>query len=689
MNRTISLVIAACFILPACSDAGTETNVGAGSDVTSPDGGALDSGSGVDGSVAADGQSCVVGDPCDDGDACTLDDQVAEGCVCAGTAMGCEDGETCTVDVCDSGECVSTFLCDDGDPCTADACDPSGTCSSSPLCDDGLECTKDVCESGVCSGELKNGWCLGGDGDVCLSHYAEDPGNTCRLCDAQAADGTGWVVLVDGAPCDDGDACTQGEFCELGICLAKYPTICPPMGTCVEATCEPGEGCVGVPIEGACNDGNSCTVGDLCVQGECIGGVDAPTCDDGDICTLNDFCESGACLGGPDLLDCDDEDPCTNAVCTPQKGCQQESQCVDDDPCTIDGCLEDGSCVFDPASGPCEDDDPCTYGEACQDGTCQGGVSDLCDDGNACTADTCIDGQGCANILLNDVSCNDGVSCSLDDTCWGGVCIGLKQGWCPSCPTPVTDHANKVTLFQISTDGFSGSGINVDDDLTTCAPAGKCSGGVDNALGELAFLVNGPMLESVVEGNLMYVLDLSEASLDGQTFPFSLFDTDLSWQSTSDGCDWQQEVCSYVPGQPNYDAGCSPFFHFDFGTAKDGKLSAGGAGTTITILFALGSQTILPLVIGHARFQGTYETNADGTKITAINGLLGGATPKEQLLATLSNVNPDVLLLPLDDVLDLLDTLVQNDVDLDGDGIKDAASIGIRITTIGGELTTF
>ena len=58
-------------------------------------------------------------------------------------------------------------------------------------------------------------------------------------------------------------------------------------------------------------------------------------------------------------------------------------------------------------------------------------------------------------------------------------------------------------------------------------------------------------------------------------------------------------------------------------------------------------------------------------------------------MATLSNVNPDVLLLPLDDVLDLLDTLVQNDVDLDGDGIKDAASIGIRITTIGGELTTF
>ena len=44
--------------------------------------------------------------------------------------------------------------------------------------------------------------------------------------------------------------------------------------------------------------------------------------------------------------------------------------------------------------------------------------------------------------------------------------------------------------------------------------------------------------------------------------------------------------------------------------------------------------------MGHARFEGTYETNADGTQITGINGLLGGATPKEQLLATLENVNP-------------------------------------------------
>ena len=689
MNRFLVALSVLSLAVAACSDGGNETTGAAAADVGAPDGQGVDSGAGVDGSVAPDGQSCVVGEACDDGDPCTLEDTYADGCACAGTPMDCEDGETCTVDVCDDGECVATFLCDDGDPCTADACAEDGSCSSSPLCDDGLECTKDSCDAGVCAAELKNGWCLGGDDDICVQHYSEDPANTCRLCDAQGSGGSDWIVLVDGAPCDDGDACTQSEVCELGACIGKYPTICPPMGTCVEASCEPGVGCVGVPIEGPCNDGNSCTVGDLCIEGECIGGTDAPSCDDGNVCTLNDYCEKGECLGGDETLDCDDADPCTTAVCTPQKGCQQDPVCADDDPCTLDTCDEDGSCAFEPATGPCEDGDPCTYGEFCEGGACQGGVPDLCDDGNACTADTCIDGKGCANILLNDVSCNDGITCSLDDTCWGGVCVGSKQSWCPDCALPVTDHANKATLFQISTDGFAGSGINVDDDLTTCAPEGKCSDGVDNALGELAFLVNGPMVESVTEGELMYVIDLSEATLDGQPFAFSLFDTDLSWQSNNDDCDYQKEVCSYVPTQSNYDAGCEPFFHFDYGTAKDGKITAGGPGNTITILFALSSQTILPLVVGHARFEGTYETNADGTQITGINGLLGGATPKEQLLATLANVNPDVLLLPLDSVIELLDTLVQNDVDLDGDGIKDAASIGIRVTTIGAELTTF
>jgi hypothetical protein len=677
------LAVALAWSVAACSD-GSEPGALTEGDVIAPDGAVTDGDAGVD---VAEISLCDAGGACDDGDPCTEGDTLDAECVCAGTPMDCEDGETCTVDVCDDGACVTSFLCDDGDPCTADACDAQGLCSSSPLCDDGLACTKDTCETGVCSAETKNGWCLSGaDGGTCVQHYEEDPENSCQLCDAQAPGGPGWVILVDGAPCDDQNACTKDESCELGACVGKYPTYCPPMGTCLEASCDPEEGCIGLPLDGPCNDGNACTVGDVCVEGACLGGADAPTCDDGDVCTLDDYCLDGLCNGGPGVLDCDDGDACTFATCTAQKGCEQESACTDDDPCTDDTCQPDGTCAFLAASGPCEDGDPCTFGETCQGGDCQGGAPDLCDDGNACTADTCVDGQGCANILLNDVACNDGTSCSLSDTCWGGICLGTKQNWCPDCATPVTDHAGKAVLFEISTDGYAGSGINVDDDLTTCAPANKCSEGVDNALGELAFLINGPMGESVNSGNLMYVVELGEATLDGQPFPFSLLDTELSYASELAGCDYQTEVCEYVPSQSNYDAACNPFFHFENATAQDGMVKAGGPGTMITILFALSATVTMPLVIGHARFEGSYETNADGTKITAMNGILGGATPKEQLLATLENVNPGVLLLPIEDVIDLLDVLIENDVDLDGDGLKDAASVGIRVQTIGATL---
>ena len=72
--------------------------------------------------------------------------------------------------------------------------------------------------------------------------------------------------------------------------------------------------------------------------------------------------------------------------------------------------------------------------------------------------------------------------------------------------------AVKATQFELATDGFPGSGLDVDDDPDTCAPSGNCNGGVDNALAPLATLMNDPMYQSVVDGSLIYVADLSEAT---------------------------------------------------------------------------------------------------------------------------------------------------------------------------------
>ena len=577
--------------------------------------------------------------------------------------------------------------CDDQDPCTTgDMVDETCTCAGNPdPCDDDLVCTTDGCDEAGCTHSFKSGYCLGGAGaTLCVKHLDADPANTCRLCNANAPGGAGWTVLVDGAPCNDGDLCTDVDACEVGTCVGKVPVACHTENPCAEPACDPIEGCVELPIEGSCSDGNPCTIDDTCVDGVCVGGIDAPVCDDDDVCTVGDSCLAGVCVSGASGLDCDDEDACTLDLCDPATGCYQAPACNDGDPCTTDSCA-DGLCSAEPHSGPCEDGKPCTVGETCIDGVCGGGAPNSCDDGNPCTTDSCSDTMGCANYFMNDVGCNDGNSCTFPDWCMGGICVGNKVD-CPVCPIPVTDHANKVTLFELSSDGFTGSGLDVDLDPGTCAPAGGCDGGIDNALADLAFLVNDPMTEAVAGGGLIYVIDLDQATLDGQPFTMTVLDADLTEASAQAGCQFQSDVCAYTANQSNYDGFCNPFFSFNDATIQDYSLKAGGKGNTITILLALTSDVSLPLVIGHARFEGTIELNEGGDKVVGFNGVLGGATPKAQLIATIENLDDDVLPLPTEDVVELLDILVDNDIDLDGDGIKDAASVGLRVKTIGATL---
>ena len=47
-----------------------------------------------------------------------------------------------------------------------------------------------------------------------------------------------------------------------------------------------------------------------------------------------------------------------------------------------------------------------------------------CNDGNACTSDTCNNGTSCQHAPLNSGPCDDGNLCTAGDTCVAGVCVG-------------------------------------------------------------------------------------------------------------------------------------------------------------------------------------------------------------------------------------------------------------------------
>jgi hypothetical protein len=75
----------------------------------------------------------------------------------------------------------------------------------------------------------------------------------------------------NGTPCDDGNACTTGDSCQGGTCSPGSATVCNDNNVCTTDSCNPVSGCVFTNNTNACDDGNGCTVSDICSGGVCSG----------------------------------------------------------------------------------------------------------------------------------------------------------------------------------------------------------------------------------------------------------------------------------------------------------------------------------------------------------------------------------------------------------------------------------
>src|SRR5439155_1418838 len=239
-------------------------------------------------------------------------------------------------------------VCNPSDQChAAGTCNPAtGTCSDPPQldgtrCDDGNACTQtDTCEAGAC---------VGGEP---VRDTAADQCHTAGVCNPASGSCTNPAKL-DGAPCDDGNACTRTDTCEAGACVGGNPVVCTAADQCHTAgVCNPASGGCSNPakLDGApCDDGNTCTRTDTCEAGACVGANPVvctaadqcppaatcnpasgacsnpayPTgsrCDDGNACTRTDTCEAGACVGANPVV-CTAADQChTAGTCDPTTG---------------------------------------------------------------------------------------------------------------------------------------------------------------------------------------------------------------------------------------------------------------------------------------------------------------------------------------------------------------------------------
>ncbi len=82
------------------------------------------------------------------------------------------------------------------------------------------------------------------------------------------------ICAPDDAPCDDGNACTTGDFCTAGACNGTAVPCADDGNPCTDDVCTPATGVCGVPRSGTCDDGDVCTTGDVCTAGTCGGTVD-------------------------------------------------------------------------------------------------------------------------------------------------------------------------------------------------------------------------------------------------------------------------------------------------------------------------------------------------------------------------------------------------------------------------------
>ena len=117
------------------------------------------------------------------------------------------------------------------------------------------------------------------------------------------------------------------------------------------------------------------------------------------------------------------------ASCTDAGKCLNlpTSACDDGNTCTTDNCAAASGCKHADNLVACEDGNPCSTNDHCKNTVCTGGLAQDCNDASPCTDDACTPGIGCTYVAHADGSaCFDGNSCTHDDICASGLCVGTS-----------------------------------------------------------------------------------------------------------------------------------------------------------------------------------------------------------------------------------------------------------------------
>ncbi len=357
-------------------------------------------------------------------------------CVPCGEAALCgpswdEEKRVCDNGICVLGECT---LQNQATACVSALCKANTCANCVSLADCG--------PNRIC--DLSNHWCLSGN-CIVKEHCGQYPGTlagqvcdlvgkTCRNCSGANQSLADQDCISQGYPagtiCSEGlcqQGCTQhsgcpSNYCKAGYCIAcKFDSECgvgrschEPSGVCVEGSCAVDADCPAA--SGPCRQNRCQLLGAAfsCLESDL---PDNSPCNDGEFCTLTDICDAGVCvgLGSPcdDSLSCT-QDNCSGAVCG--------NHIVNSGWCTLDGtCRQNGE--SHPLNGCLE-----CRSDISQVGWTPDNSNSCGDDGNDCTNEVCSAGVCTHPITPKGTPCHtDSVACTTTDSCDAGVCVHAAQ----------------------------------------------------------------------------------------------------------------------------------------------------------------------------------------------------------------------------------------------------------------------
>jgi hypothetical protein len=240
-------------------------------------------------------------------------------------------------------------------------------------------------------------------------------------------------------------------------------------------------------------------------------------------------------------------------------GCNSNPQCNDGNACTTDTCNA-GTCQHADVSAACNDGAFCNGVETCSPASgCQAGTPPVTNDGIACTTDACNEATDTITHTPNNAACSDGAFCNGAETC--SATLGCQAGTPPATSDGIactTDACNEAT-----------DTITHTPNNAACSDGAFCNG-AETCSASLGCQAGTPPATS---DGIACTTDACNEATDTITHTPNNAACDDANACTSD-------VCSAVSGCSNTDT-CTPHIQLDAASLK--SACGGTAADTLTI----------------------------------------------------------------------------------------------------------